>query len=106
MKKNLLIILAILLSAGCASKMQYATAAQTQGANQAYLSVVGAPVGAVIQVDGGQSVSPFDRNGRATPVPVASGLRKIQVLSGQAVLYNGTVLVSPGGTAQLLVPRS
>jgi hypothetical protein len=103
MRKQIFIIMAALAFQGCASKMSYPEGAQTQGASQSFISVIGAPRGAMVQIDNGQAQPLFDQNGRMKPLPVVAGLRKVQVSAGQRTLYVGNVLVAAGGTAQIAI---
>jgi hypothetical protein len=97
--------LALLASiGGCASKMSYPQAQSTQGTTAATtLNVVGAPLGSIVRVNGNQVGPIFDKKGKPVLVSIPSGTHRVEIMNGDLVLYNQTIIAVQGNSIAIRV---
>jgi len=99
------VALALLASIGaCASQMSYPQAQSTQGSTAATtLNVIGAPLGSMLKVNGNLVGPIFDRKGRPVLVPIPPGTQRVEIVSGDRVLYNQTIIAVQGNSIAIRV---
>ena len=97
--------LALLASfGGCASQMSYPQAQSTQGTTAATtLNIVGAPIGSIVKVSGNLVGPIFDKKGKPVLVSIPAGTHRVEIVSGDRVLYNQTIIAVQGNSIVIRV---
>jgi hypothetical protein len=89
---------------GCASKMDYPLANAVQGSTaETILNVIGAPKNANVRINGVFIGPVYDPKGKPLKLVIAPGSQRVEILSGDRVLYNQPILAAQGNSVAIQV---
>ena len=89
---------------GCASKMAYPQAGAMQGSTaETILNVLGAPKDARVRINGVFIGSVYDPKGKLMKLAISPGSQRVEILSGDRVLYNQSILAAQGNAVAIRV---